>query len=311
MQTAVARGKIGDTDPARATLARLGREAAGLKVEARYILMSRVIESQVTAGLKADAEQNLKKELAAVEAIPDERIRDGGRRSLVPSQIMLGHYDDALSQAERYTAEESNTRASLLELIMTSYKVWGGEKPSRQVIERALRLAGEITYPVPQGSAMKAIAVALAEAGDIQGGLAIAHNIFARSGRVNDVVNVQLAPWEVPLALVDIARIQIKAGAAVAAKDTLREAFEVAQSADPRDVIRTDRVRSVGEAQAEIGDIEGAKQSAAAIAGDNVNQSLVLIAIGLRRQRPMTSRPRGRASVTLWPPPRRSVHVAT
>ena len=45
-------------------------------------------------------------------------------------------------------------------------------------------------------------------------------------------------------------------------------------------MIRTDRVRSVGEAQAEIGDIEGAKQSAAAIAGDNVNQSLVLIAIG-------------------------------
>ena len=114
MRTAVARGRIGDTEPARATLDRFAREAAALSADARYNLMSMVIDFQFDAGFKADAHATLNSELAIVEAIADERVKDGGIYRLLHNQIKLENYDGALRQAERYRDTRSNFRASLL-----------------------------------------------------------------------------------------------------------------------------------------------------------------------------------------------------
>ncbi len=115
MRTAVARGRIGDKEPARATLENFAHEAARLGPEPRYSLMSMVIDFLHQAGFQDEAAAHLKDELAIVEAIPDERIRDGGIHRLLYSQVALGDYDGALRQAERYTGQRSHHRASLIQ----------------------------------------------------------------------------------------------------------------------------------------------------------------------------------------------------
>ncbi|MGO9467963.1 MAG: hypothetical protein ACLQIB_06095 [Isosphaeraceae bacterium] len=65
MLTAVARGQLGDSARVRPTLERFSREGAGLGAEARYNLMSMVIDFLYQAGFKNDARANLDRELAA------------------------------------------------------------------------------------------------------------------------------------------------------------------------------------------------------------------------------------------------------
>jgi len=260
MRTAVARGKIGDTAPAQATLEHFAREAAGLGPEARYNLMSMVIDFQFDAGFRDKARANLDKELAAVEAIADEQTKDGGVHRLLYNQITQGDYDGALRQSARYAGEKSNFLASMLEDIMR-YRRSQDPPPSPRIVERALELAQEITFPYPQASALREIAAAFARAGEIERGLSVARDIA-------DTPQFPIRYSEIPLALVEIARVQAKAGNQADAKKALREAFGVAEVVAHRDVIHAERVRRVAEAQAEIGDIEGAKASAAAIEGD-------------------------------------------
>jgi hypothetical protein len=90
LRTAVARGKLGETAPARATLERFALEAVGLGPEARYNLMSMVIDFQFQAGLKHEARANLDKELAAVDAIASDSVKEYGIYRLLFNQITLG-----------------------------------------------------------------------------------------------------------------------------------------------------------------------------------------------------------------------------
>ena len=53
-------------------------EAEGLKGQARTDLMSMVIDFQASAGFKEEARSNLSRELAAVDAIADERTKEEG-----------------------------------------------------------------------------------------------------------------------------------------------------------------------------------------------------------------------------------------
>jgi hypothetical protein len=149
----------------------------------------------------------------------------------------------------------------------------GDPPPSRKVVERALELAKEITYPYPQAMSFREIAAAFARAGDIERGLSVARDIA-------DTREFPIRCSEVPLALVEIARVQASAGDTVSAKKTLREAFDVVETSNKRDVGHADRVRHVAEAQAEIGDIEGIKVSAQVIEGNNMDKALALVALG-------------------------------
>jgi RNA polymerase sigma factor (sigma-70 family) len=91
MRTAVARGKIGDAGPARITLERFAREARALSGQGRYDLMSMVIDFQFNAGFQDAARANVKAELAYVDAIADERVKDGGiYRLLYNSTVSRG-----------------------------------------------------------------------------------------------------------------------------------------------------------------------------------------------------------------------------
>lgn len=273
MRTAVARGRIGDSAPARATLERFAREGAGLGAEARYNVMSMVIGFLHQAGFKDDARAALDKEYAAVEAIGDERLRDGGIYRLFYTQLMLRDYDGALRQAALYTGERSNYCAEMLQAIMTYNKATDA-RPSKEVARRALELAREITYPYPRGQAQCEIAAALARASDIPGALAVAREI----GEEGDNA-FQLRSSELTLALVEIARAQAKAGALAAAIETLRDARSAALEHTQKDSLFADRVRRIAEAQSEIGDLAGANDSAALIETDDVEKALALASL--------------------------------
>jgi RNA polymerase sigma factor (sigma-70 family) len=271
MRTAVRQGKMGDTAPARATLEHYAREAVGLGSDARYNLMSMVIDFQFQAGLKDEAKASLNKEMAFVESIADEELKDGGIYRLLFNQLTLRDYDGALRQVARYKGKRSNLMASLLGEIVR-YPSTFGDPPSRKIVERALELTGEVTYPYPQAMAFREIAVAFARAGDIDRGLQIARDIA-------DTREFSIRSSEIPLALVEIARLQAKAGQVETAKKTLREAFGVADTSNRRDLIHASRVRRVAEAQAEIGDVDGAKASVAAIEGDSSEKAVALAAL--------------------------------
>jgi hypothetical protein len=219
MRTAVARGQIGDSSRARATLERFVREGAALGSEARYNLMQMVIDSLQQAGFKDDARATLDKELAAVDAINHEGLRDGGIYRLLHSQLALGDYDGALRQAARYTGTRSNSRAALLQDIMRFYAATDA-RPSKEVARRGLELSREITYPYPRAQAQADIAAALARAGDIAGGLALVREIGKDVEKPFQIIRSS----ELPRALVEVAREQAKAGAVAAATETLGEA---------------------------------------------------------------------------------------
>ena len=223
MRTAVARGQLGDSVPARATLERFASEGAGLGAEARYNLMSMVIDFQYQAGFKDDARATLDKELAAVDAIADEGLRDGGFFRLLGTQLTLGDYECALRTAARYTGGRSNYRATLLQEIMR-YHGAAHAGPPKEVTRRALELSREIIYPYPRAQAQCEIASALARAGDIAAGLELAREI----GKDVDEPFQVICSSELPRALVEIAREQAKADALAAAIESLREARSAA-----------------------------------------------------------------------------------
>ncbi len=272
MRTAVARGRIGDTAPARATLERFATEASLLRLEARYNLMSMVIDFLFDAGFKDEAKARLDAELAAVDAIADERVRDGGIHRLLYNQIHLRDFEGALRQAASYTGTKSNTGASLLEIIMTFNRSNG---PPRAVVERALELSREVTYPYPRALAQVKIAAALARAGNFEGALTLVRSFGAGSNGFE----VDILRSEIPGAMAEIAREQAKAGAPDAARATLREAMDVAKTIHQNGGVLFDRVRRVAELQAQIGDVEGVKASAGVIEGDPSEKSLAMVSV--------------------------------
>ncbi len=148
MRTAVARGQIGDSAPARATLERFVREGAGLGPEARYNLMSMVIGFLHQAGFKDDARATLDKELAAVRAIADEGLRDGGVYRLLGTQLTLGDFVGALGQAARYAGQRSSDRAALLQDIMRYNSATGARPPAARCLARP-RTVPRDHLPVP------------------------------------------------------------------------------------------------------------------------------------------------------------------
>jgi RNA polymerase sigma factor (sigma-70 family) len=272
LRTAVARGRIGDSAPARATLESFAAEASRLRLEERYNLMSMVIDFLFDAGFKAESKARLDAELAAVDRIADERIRDGGIHRLIYNQIHMEDYDGALRQAERYTDSKSNTRASLLGIIMTYARSKG---PPRAVVERALELSREVTYPYPRALAQVHIAAALARAGDIEGALVLARGLASDGNNLEMEINRS----EIPRAMAEIAREQAKAGAIDAAKATLREALEVAKTVPQHGGVLFDRVRRVAEVQCEIADLEGVKASADFIVGEPSEKVLAMVSV--------------------------------
>ena len=274
MRTAVARGQLGDSAPARATFERFAREGAGLGAEARHNLMSMVIGFLYQAGFKDDARATLDKELAAVDASDDEQSRDDGIYRLLHTQLTLGDYKGALRQAARYTGQRSNYRAALLQDIMR-YRKATDARPSKEVARRALELSREITYPYPRAQAQSEIAAALARAGDIAGGLAVVREI----GKDVDKPFQIIRSSELPRALVEVSREQAQAGALAAAIETLREARSAALERTQKDSLSSERVRTIAEAQVEVGDLAGAKISAAAIETDDVEKALALAAL--------------------------------
>ena len=273
MRTAVARGKIGDAGPARATLERFAREARGLGGEARYDLMSMVIDFQFNAGFQDAARANLKAELAYVDAIADERIRDGGIYRLLYNQVHLGDFDGAIRRAEIYKGTKSNIRSSLIQIILND-KMYPGSFPTLQDIRKMLDLAREITYPYPRAMAEAKIAGALARGGDVDGGLILARNIGGEGDTPFDIQGT-----EVSSALIGIAEAQADAGKVEAAKATIREAIQIVQTMRQRDVMHAERLRHIVEIQTKLGDLEGAKESALLIENDQVEMATVLVAI--------------------------------
>jgi RNA polymerase sigma factor (sigma-70 family) len=273
MRAAVARGQIGDSAPARATLERFVREGAALGAEARYNLMQMVIDSLQQAGFKDDARATLDRELAAVDAIDHEGLRDGGIFRLLHSQLGLGDYDGALRQAARYTGQRSNSRAALLQDIMR-YLGATDARPSQEVARRALELSRDITYPYPRAQAQADIAAALARAGDIAGGLTLVREI----GKDVDKPFQIIRSSELPRALVEVAREQAKAGAGAAATETLGAARSAVLEGTQKNSL-SEWVRRIAEAQVDVGDVAGAKISAAAIETDDVEKTLALAAL--------------------------------
>ncbi len=275
MRTAVARGRLGDTEPARATLDHFAREAQVLEPEARYNLMSMVISFLDQAGFKAEAKASLAAELARVEAIADEHIKGGGIDWFLYNQVVLGDFDGALRQAERYTGEKSTYREPLIDVIVRWRSTPGDRFASREVVDRALVLAREITYPSPRTLALARVAPALARVGDVEAALSLARDL----GKDDNGPFRESSRAEIPAAMAEIARIQAKAGDLEGSRKTLREAWALGRTVSRRDVILFSRLRVVGEVAAEIGDVEAARKAADEIDDDKQEKTRALVSL--------------------------------
>ena len=126
-----------------------------------------------------------------------------------------------------------------------------------------------------RAQAQSEIAAALARAGDLAGGLALVREI----GKDVDKPFQIIRSSELPRALLEIAREQSKAGALSAAIETLREARSAAVERTQKDSLSSERVRTIAEAQIEVGDLAGAKISADPIESDDVEKALTLAAL--------------------------------
>ncbi len=224
-----------------------------------------VISFLYEAGFKAEARASLAAELARVEAIIDERIKDGGIYRFIHNQVEMGDYDGALRQAERYTGKKSSHRQSLLGIIARWRSTLADRFAPREVTERALELAREITDPYPRTRAFAELAPALARAGDVEGALRLARDI----GKDANGPFQEYARAEIPAAMAEIARAQAAAKDLDGARKTLREALALARTANKLGSgVLEQRIRSVAEAAAEIGDVQVAGSTVNMIEGD-------------------------------------------
>ena len=276
MRTAVARGQIGHTEPARATLEHFAREAEGLEPEARYNLMSMVISFLDQAGFKAEARASLAAELARVEAIDDDRIKDQGIFRFLYNQVEMGDYDGALRQAKRYTGKRSNDRQWLLGIIARWRSTPGDRYAPRQVVNRSLALAREITDPYFRARAFADLAPALARAGDVEGALRLARDL----GKDHKGPFQVLDPAAIPAAMAEIARAQAAARDLDGARSTLHEALALGRTLSNHHIgTLYQRIRSVAEAAAEIGDVQVAGSVVDMIEGDEMEKALAMGAL--------------------------------
>ncbi len=275
MRTAVRRGRYGDREAALATIESFAQGLEGFGPEPRYNRMSMVIDFLYEAGFEAEAKARLADELARVDAIGDQRIRDGGVYRFIHNQVAMGDYEGALRQVERLTGDHSNYRQPLIDIIVRWKSTPAKKDASLAVVERARALAEEITYPYPRALTLVKVAPALARAGDIEGALKLAREI----GQGDSTPSGEASRAERSAALGEIARVQAARGDVEGARKTLREAWALGRTVSQRDVILFGRLRRVAEVAAEIGDVETARLLADEIDDDAAEKSQALAAL--------------------------------
>ncbi len=270
VRTAVRRAQFGDREAAHATIEGFARKADTMGPERRSDWMSMVIGFLYDAGFDDEAKARLTDELARVEAIPDRQTKDGGIYRLIHNQVAMGDYEGAFRQVESYTGARSNWRQPLIDIIVRWRATAARHPAPREVVDRALRLTREMADPYPRARSLAEVAPALARAGDVEGGLRLARDIG-----IGDP-----APWgdgaraEVPSTLAEIARIQAGNGDVAGARKTLREAWALGRRGTQRDLVLVSRLRRVGDAAAEIGDVEAARMAVDEVEGDPTEKAL-------------------------------------
>ncbi|MHB1560872.1 MAG: sigma-70 family RNA polymerase sigma factor [Isosphaeraceae bacterium] len=275
MRTAVRRGQYGDREVALATIESFAQGLEGFGPEPRYRRMGMVIDFLYEAGFEAEAKARLADELARVDAIGDQRIRDGGNYRFIQNQVAMGDYEAAFRQVERFTGDHSNYRQPLIDIIVRWKSTPAKKDAPLAVVERARALAEEITYPYPRALTLVKVAPALARAGDIEGALKLAREI----GQGYPMPFGESARAERPAALGEIARVQAARGDVEGARKTLREAWALGRTVSQRDVILFERLRRVAEVAAEIGDVEAARMLADEIEDDAAEKTRALAAL--------------------------------
>jgi hypothetical protein len=291
-RVATMQAKFGDVGPARVTFDQLIKVALSRGPAGRVELLASIAEAQARGGLRADANETLKKALASVPEIEPENLRNHGLFQIFLAELWSGDFEGALKLAERFEGKESMYRADFLQYIARDCDK-AGPAQARRILARALELSKSVVFIYPRALAQQAIAQAQARNGDIPGAQQSARligegddedsadqgflqGLFGARRRA-EMRRLRAEPcrWEVSPALLVIATEQAKAGDRDGAKATLREAGEmILQEQDGAG--KSQRLRELVKAVVSIGELEAAKEAIKAFKNDDGNKALAL-----------------------------------
>ena len=275
-EIAVARGGAREWDAALEDLKQLVQSAEKLDgINWRVRRWGEIAVAQVRLGDRDSALATLKRAREAIEGLDD---RDEGLNAmihLVKSLSTIGEYDAALDLIAAIPDPQSNLKDPLLREVAKVADL--ADRPTAlRVLRRTAEIAATITYEVPKATTQMSLAPALARAGDVAGALRMARAIGKENVQFDDRDSI---PW----ALAPIAIVQAESADRDGALATLREALEVAKGLQEGE-IKAERLRRVAEAQAKVGDPDGAAATAELI-GSRYEQSYAYMAIAKARAR--------------------------
>jgi hypothetical protein len=263
--------QAGEPKAARALIDRLVRAAGALEGKARVHVLQRAGFGY--ADLK-DRDAALGALRDALEACPDVSAVFEVQGALVSTHTRFGDYEGAIRAAGARPEHLADVPGGLSEIHLRSVATEAAKangKTARAALARALEVAQELPEG-PRGVALKGIAEAQAEAGDLEGALQTVHDLAVR----NEMNSRDMAP----AGMAKIAAAQAKAGDREGARATLQEALGLTHAIpDDNPNIKNNRFRAVAEGQAEVGDVAEALATIEVIRDDNNERAAALTTV--------------------------------
>jgi beta-lactamase regulating signal transducer with metallopeptidase domain/tetratricopeptide (TPR) repeat protein len=252
----------GDKAGAQETLRRAIEAAPAIAGPVEKVAaLSFAAQVQAETGDRAAAEQTFAQALDLQRTLPDRdpngsnfNLRLTARLRILDALVEVGEVDKAL---DILAVDPDSVDGGLDSIIRGALKLKDRAR-ARAILERLLGLTGASRYPGVRGHGRESIAEAQAKLGDFDAALGNAR-------RIDEGDPFLTLPY-LPVALIAIAKAQAAAGRHDDARALLREALE--KSTERHDVGGAGCAQSVAEAQAEIGDLEGATRSLEAIGDD-------------------------------------------
>jgi RNA polymerase sigma factor (sigma-70 family) len=276
---AVAIGKAGDRSAATELLTHVTESSRSMVAASRIRTLNRVAEAHSELG---DHDKTVVALKAAFELCEDAESLSDVKRFLIRAQLAQADVDGAM---ETLTAYPANLRDKRQIVNQPTLHLMVFEAPSappavaKEALARTVVLAETMESPESGalGVILNQLAEAQANAGDLDGALATVHNAAGRT-----LMNARgMAPWT----MASIAVRQAKAGDKDAARVTIQEALAIVRDPQNDDPHGDNRLRAIAEAQAQIGDLDEAIQTADTIRHDHQEIAHALIAIGSARMK--------------------------
>lgn len=258
------RGALGDRQGAGEIVRRAIEVAAEIPAPGdRVAALAYAAQVQVQLGDRPAGEETLKRAIALQQTLPD-RDPSGGETNIrltafhriVEALVECGEPERAVE----LSANDPDSINIALSGIARSLPKIKDRESVRAILGRALEISARSRFSGERGQALAEVAEIRAKLGDFDAAITTAR-------RIGEGPDAPLNRNYLSSSLKAVGEAAAAAGRGEQARALLRESFAVAKVEDPSS--RANQARFIAQAQAKAGDLDGARESIAAIGDDS------------------------------------------